>query len=70
MNMIWLQSFIFVVILDEIFGRNHFDADVFNNRFKVRRLIKFKLDLCQVIRRLGHQNVNGMKNNEYNKYVR
>ena len=35
--------------LGELSGKNHFDAEVYNNRFKVRRLIKFKLDLCKEV---------------------
>ena len=70
MDSVWLKSFILILISVEIFGRNHFDADVYNNRFKVRRLVKFKLDLCQEIRHLQNQNANKMKHSEYDKNVR
>ena len=53
-----------------ILGKNHFDADVLNNRFKVRRLVKFKLDLCQKIYDVKHSNSDNVEINALNNYAR
>ena len=59
MNNVLLQIFI-MLFLGNVFGKNHFDADVLNNRFKVRRLLKFKLDLCREIHNLHMKNSDGV----------
>ena len=53
-----------------ILGKNHFDADVLNNRFKVRRLVKFKMDLCQKIYDVKHSNSDNVEINALNNYAR
>ena len=62
--------FCFVFLLENSFGKNHFDTKVLNNRFKVRRLITFKLDLCRVIYELGLQNSDAIENDDSNTFFR
>ena len=57
MKYLTIQILVYFLFLGEnIFGKNYFDADVLNNRFKVRRLITFKLDLCRAIYEVNPQN--------------
>ena len=69
MNNVLLQIFI-MLFLGKVFGKNHFDADVLNNRFKVRRLLKFKLDLCREINNLNVKSVDGDVDNILNIHIR
>ena len=64
-----LQIFI-MLFLGKVFCKNHFDADVLNNRFKVRRLLKFKLDLCREINNLYVESVDGDVDNILNIHIR
>ena len=58
------------VFFRDSFGKNHFDADVLNNRFKVRRLVKFKLELCQKIYDVKHSNSDKVELDAFNDYAR
>ena len=49
----YLLYVIFINCFGELLGKNHFEAKVYNNRFKVRRLIKFKLELCKEVHLIG-----------------
>ena len=69
MNNIVKQIFI-VFFLGKVFGKNHFDADVLNNRFKVRRLLKFKLELCREIHNLHEKNSNGDVSDIFDIHIR
>ena len=48
-----LLCVMFIGCFGELLGKNHFEPNVYNNRFKVRRLIKFKLELCKEVRFIG-----------------
>ena len=57
-----------IICLEQLLGKNHFDADVYNNRFKVRRLIKFKLDLCKEMKKNPEANIKA--NDSLKKYLK
>ena len=62
--------FCFVFLLENSFGKNHFDTKVLNNRFKVRRLITFKLDLCRCINEVNLQNSDDTENDDSSNFFR
>ena len=63
-----LLYILLITCLEELSGKNHFDADVYNNRFKVRRLIQFKLDLCKEIKKNPDDNITA--NDALKKYAK